>query len=326
MTAIDLAGVVSELRRAQSFLVTTHASPDGDAIGSMLATRFLLEAMGKERVTCICHDPVPGIYRWLPGAGEIRTPDDPLEPFELAVIVDVSQRNRIGRVGDRIPAGVRTLVIDHHLENGPCGDLNFVDPTYAATGEIMTELFEVAGVPLSVEAAECAYVALATDTGSFRYSSTTARSHRMAERLMAAGIDVGRISERVFDFMSLAKFRLMAHVLQRTQFACAGRVAYNEVSLREMQDLAAKSEDLDGLVNLARNVEGVEVAMMFKETGPASTKVSMRSNRDFNAALFLQRFGGGGHACAAGATIALSLSEARTSVLNEIEVLLGEQV
>lgn len=326
MTAIDLAGVVSELRRADSFLITTHASPDGDAIGSMLAVRFLLEAMGKTRVTCVSHDPVPKVYRWLPGVTEVRRPSDSIEPFDLAVIVDVSQRGRIGRVGDHIPAGVRSLVIDHHLETQPCGDVNFVDPTYAATGEIITELFEVADMPLSVEAAECAYVALATDTGSFRYSSTTARSHRMAERLINAGIDVGSISERVFDFMSLAKFRLMSHVLQRMQFACDGRVAYNEVSLRELQELSAKSEDLDGLVNLARNIEGVEVAMLFKEIGPASTKVSMRSNRDFNSALFLQRFGGGGHACAAGATMSLPLNQARESVLGEVESLLGEQV
>jgi phosphoesterase RecJ-like protein len=326
MKAIDLAGVVAELRRAKSALVTTHVSPDGDAIGSMLAVRYLLEALGCNKVVCACDDPVPRVYRWLSGADTVRSADGVEGTFDLVVIVDVSRRDRIGRVSDRIGAGQRVLVIDHHLDDAPCGDVNFVDPSYAAIGELVAELFEVADVPMSKEAAECAYVALATDTGSFRFSSTAARSHRMAARMLEAGINVAEISSRIFDAMSLAKFRLLARVLGRVQFSCDGRVAYSEVAARELQELSASGEDLDGLINFVRNIEGVEVAMLFKETGPATTKVSLRSRINVNSALFLQRFGGGGHSGAAGATIALPLQQARERVLEEAGCLLGEKV
>jgi len=326
MSAIDLPGVVEELRRAEKILITTHVSPDGDAIGSMLAACHLLTALGKTDVTCACDDPVPPLFRWLPGADAVRSPDGLAGPYELAVILDVSRRDRIGRVSDHIGAGTRVMVVDHHLDDSPCGDLNFIDSSYGAIGEIVTELFEISGAPLSREAAQCAYVAVATDTGSFRFSSTNARSHRVAARLLETGIDVAEISSRIFDAMSLAKFRLMSRVLARVQFTCGGRVAFSEVTAREMQELSASGEDLDGLVNFARNIDGVEVAMLFKETGPSTTKVSLRSRRTFNSALFLQRFGGGGHAGAAGATIALPLAEARTRVLEEAGCLLGEAV
>jgi phosphoesterase RecJ-like protein len=144
--------------------------------------------------------------------------------------------------------------------------------------------------------------------------------------LLAAGIDVADIVMRIFDTTSMTKFRLMANVMHRLQFACGGRVAYSEVTNAEIEELAAGGEDLDGFVNLARNIDGVEVAMVFKETGPATTKVSLRSRKTFNSALFLQRFGGGGHAGAAGAVIDLPIAQARAKVLGEVECELGEAV
>ncbi len=326
MTTIDLAAVVRELRAADSFLLGTHVSPDGDAIGSMLALRHLLTALGKERVVCACADPVPRTYRWLPGADDIVDGRDVRGDFDLAVIVDVSRTSRIGTVADAIRPPTRTLVIDHHLDDCPCGDLNFIDPSYAAVGEVVTELFSTAGVALSREAAMCAYVALATDTGSFRFSSTTARSHRMAARLVETGIDVAEISARVFDAMSQTKFRLLVRVLGRVQFTHGGRVAYSEVTASELEELSVTGEDLDGIINSARNIDGVEVAMLFKEVGPGTTKVSLRSRSAFNSARFLQRFGGGGHAGAAGATLSLPLREARAVVLEEAAQSLGELV
>lgn len=326
MSRTDLAGVVGELRKADSFLVSTHVSPDGDAIGSMLGMYHLLRALGKRRITCACADAVPRLYRWLPAVEEVVDVSGVQGPYDLVVIVDVSRRSRIGNVSDAIPAGTPVLVVDHHLDDEPCGDVNFIDPSYAAVGEIIADLFEAAGLCMSREAAECAYVALTTDTGSFRFSSTTARSHRVAARMLDAGIDVGEISGRIFDAMTLAKFRVMAHVLSHLQFAQGGRVAFGEVTLREIQELDSTGEELDGLINFARNIDGVEVAMLLKEVGPACTKVSLRSRPSFNSAVFLQRFGGGGHAAAAGATLALPLREARARLLREVACCLGEWV
>jgi phosphoesterase RecJ-like protein len=326
MSAIDLAGVVEKFRQADRFLISTHAGPDGDAIGSMLALCHFLRALGKERVVCACADPVPRLYRWLPGADDIVDASGIRGPFDLVVIIDVAQKGRIGAVADALDPDTPVIVLDHHLDECPCGDWNFIDPSYAAMGEIVTELFEVAGIPIPRPAAECAYVALATDTGSFRFSSTNARSHRIAARLLEAGIDVASISARIFDAMSPTKFRLLARVLQRVQFALDGRVAYSEVTQRELEELQASGEDLEGLINVARNIDGVQVAMLFKEVGPSATKVSLRSRSTFNSALFLQRFGGGGHAGAAGATIPLPLRQAREAVLEEVACSMGEPV
>jgi len=169
MSAIELPAVLDELRLHESFLITSHVNPDGDAIGSTLALGYLLKDLGKSAVTMTSNDPVPKIYSWLPSADEIVSPEAVSGAFDLAVIVDVGQRDRIGKVAQKLEDGQRTLVIDHHLEDSPCGTVNFVDPTYAAAAEIVAELYAEAGLPLSKDAAECIYVGLATDTGGVSF-------------------------------------------------------------------------------------------------------------------------------------------------------------
>lgn len=324
MAKTDLTGIVAKLQAAESFLVCTHASPDGDAIGSMLATWHLLHAMGKDKVTCACEDPVPQIYRWLPGAEQVVDASGPLPSFDIAVLVDVSKRDRLGRVDQLIGAHPEIIVIDHHLDDSPCGHFQFVDPSYAAVGEIIAALFEQAGLPLSREAAVCIYVALATDTGSFRFANTTPRSHRVAAALLDTGISVGEIAARIFDEMSFAKFKLLIRLLDHARLSTQGRLAHSEITKKDLDETGATEEDLDGLINFVRNIEGVDVAILFREVDPDTTKVSFRSRKPFNSAAFLQRFGGGGHAGAAGATVEAPLEEVRETILREVRAALGK--
>lgn len=228
----------------------------------------------------------------------------------------------MGAVDRAIPPGATVVVIDHHLCQDPDGDLNFVDPTYAAVGEIIANLFDRAGLVPSYEAAQCAYVALATDTGGFRFSNTTPRALRVAANLVETGIDVAEISARIFDAMSPGKFRLLAHLLNNVQFTLGGRLAYAAATQSDMDGAAAQSEDTDGLINFARNVEGVDVAILFREEDPHTTKVSLRSTHAFNAAKALEAFGGGGHASAAGATVDMPLETARSRVLARVRELM----
>lgn len=323
MSAIDLAGVLDAIRPFDAFVVCTHAGPDGDAIGSMLAMRHLLQALGKSQVVCLCDDSVPRMFQWLSGAEDIRVGPEAFVDGDLVILVDVSRRHRLGRVGEALEERHRVLVVDHHLDEAPCGALNFVDPSYAATGEILADLYEAAGLTPTLSAAECMYVAQVTDTGGFRFASTNGRSHRIAARLVDTGIDVADISTRVFDALSPTKFALLVAVLDRVQLTHGGRVATSFVTGEELQRLKASGEDVDGLVNLARNIEGVDVAMLLKEVGPRATKVSLRSRRSFNSAEFLGPFGGGGHAGAAGATLPLSLESARTTLLEAVSRVLG---
>lgn len=318
----DLPGILAALRDGDSILVVSHENPDGDAVGSMLALGLLLQAMGK-RVVCACDGPVPRVHQWLAGAGGVLGPESAMPPCDTVVIVDVARMDRLGRLKDRLPSGTRRIVIDHHIEDDPCGDLNFIDRSYAAAGEIVTELFVLAEIPLTREAAECLYVAQTTDTGGFRFSNTNARSHRLAALLLDAGADASGISQRVFDEMPRAKFALLRRVIERSRFAEGGRVAHSYLTRQDFIDAGADDEDADMLINFLRNVAGVEAAFLFREIPGGNTKISCRSCGGFDAAAFLRGFGGGGHAAAAGATVSDSLEETCSAVLAAASRALG---
>jgi phosphoesterase RecJ-like protein len=313
-----LSNVLEAVLGGNSFLVTSHANPDGDAVGSMLCVYHLLRALGKRDVLCVNEDPVPRNYQWLPGAADIVTDCAAWKAVDVAIVVDVARADRLGRVKEAVAKAGKTVVIDHHLEDRPDGDVRFVDATYAAVGEMVVELFMAAGAPISREAAECAYVSIVTDTGGFRFANTTARSHRIAAALLETGIDVPEISCRVFDELSMPKFKLLTLVLERMRCDAGGRVAYSTLTAADIEGAAAEQEDFSGLVDFARNIRGVDVGILFREVNEKSTKVSVRSHSAFNSADFLRKFGGGGHLGAAGATIELPIEEARAAVLTEI--------
>jgi phosphoesterase RecJ-like protein len=326
MPKASLAEILSALRGGESFLVTSHPNPDGDAVGSTLCMCHLLRALGKQEIVCVNDDPVPRIYSWLPGGDQIVQTSalSSRVRASIVIVVDAASKIRAGRVGELVEPTAQWVMIDHHLDERPTGDLVFVDPTYSAVGEILIELFDEAGVALSREAATCAYVSIVTDTGGFRYANTTPRSHRIAARLLETGIDAAEISSRVFDLMSAPKFEMLRRVLDRTQRIAEGRVAYSMLTARDAQETSARGEDTDGLINFPRNIEGVEVGILFREVGPRTTKVSMRSRNTFNCAAFLEQLGGGGHAGAAGATLEMPLAEARRMVLERIRAALGD--
>lgn len=319
----DFSGVLAELEAADRFVLTTHTGPDGDAIGSMLGLRHLLEALGKTDVMCVCHDPVPRPCAWLPGADAVGRPDGLIDA-DLVVILDVAQWDRIGDAASCAPADARVLVLDHHLEEHPCGDCFFIDASYAAAGEIVAELFIAAGLPFTYEAAACLYVAQTTDTGGYRFSNTTPRSHRIAAALLETGLDVFEINYRVSDELSPAKAELLTRVLERRRSAAGGKAAYSELYAADAAEVGARDEDYNQLVNYMRNLQGVHVGILFRELDAATTKISFRSHGAFNSAAFLQRLGGGGHAAAAGATVNRPLAETRALVLRLLPDILEE--
>lgn len=319
ITQVDLAGALDRLRGADSFLLTCHVGPDGDAIGSVLALAGLLRALGKEEITCACHDPVPKLYDWLPGAETFKLGTELSETVDLLVICDVARFERIGSVADAVPSNQQTLVLDHHLEEKPEGTHYFIDAGYASASGIIVDLFEAASLPIPYDAAVAAYVGLATDTGGFRFSNTNPKAHARAGQLISTGIDVFDITTRVFDTLSRPKFELLRHALNRMTITCGGSVAYTSITLADMKECKASSEDIEGIVNYGRNVEGVTVGVLFRETDESTVKVSLRSRAPFNSAEVLKPLGGGGHAGAAGVTLQMNVQEAQDLVLNTIE-------
>ena len=325
MNQVELDTIAQELKSAGSFLLCSHVHPDGDAVGSILALYHLLRAMGKTRIQCVLADPVPKTYRTLPGADLIKNCATKPGAVDLVVIVDVAKFDRIGGVAEFIGPRQKVVIIDHHLEEHPDGTVGFIDPSFAAVGEIIAQLFHAAGIPMSRDAAHCVYVAQITDTGGYRYSNTNARSHRIAAELEETGIDAAGIAHEVFDIISMPKFELMRRVLHRAAFHAGHRVAYAEVSYKDLEEVGGGKEDLNGLVNYLRNIEGVDAGILFNEVEPGLSKVSLRSTKALNAAEFLQQFGGGGHAAAAGATIGRPLEEVMQDILGKLEEALGRE-
>lgn len=325
MLTLNLQETIEEISKANSFLLTSHVNPDGDSIGSTLALAGLLKAMGKKNVSIVMSDPVPVMYKDLPGAKNIKrfNEDDPAPSYELAVMLDCNRRDRIGAVAKWIPEGKRVLIIDHHLGDDPEGDVGFIDTSYAAVGEIVVELFQVAALVMDVKAAHCAYVAQVTDTGGYRYANTTPRSLRIGAQLMETGINAAKICSEVFDVLTPIKFEMLKLALDHMGFVANGKAAYTYISREEMDAHGAKREDLEGLVNYARKIEGAEAGLFFTGTAENETKVSMRSTEALNAANFLSTWGGGGHAAAAGASIDRPLSEVMPEVIARLEAVLG---
>lgn len=326
MRRLSLEDAVDELRNAESFLLTTHASPDGDAVGSLLGMLHLLRALEKTQITCVLADPVPDSYSLLPGVEKILPPGSASigDTYDLGVLLDAGNPERAGSAQEALALGKRLIVIDHHLDEGPRGAMGIIDPSYAATGEIVAELFAAAGAPLSRDAATCLYVAQVTDTGSYRYSNTSARSHAIAARLHEAGIDASGLCEAIFEHMRKPEFALLRMALDRMEFRDGGRVAFTTVTEQDVAGIGARKEDLNNIANYARNIEGVKVGILFKGIGPQETKVSMRSRAGFDAAAFLRAFGGGGHAAAAGATVEHDVHTTQEMLLSALTAKLEE--
>ena len=284
----------------------------------MLSLYHLLKGMGKESILCTCQDPVPRRYEWLPGAEGVVSEEAISGPYDLVVITDVAQVERTGTIAAHIEADQEILVLDHHLDEAPGGTWHFVDPSYSSASEIIIGLYEASGVSITVEAAECAYVGLTTDTGGFRFSNTNVRAHQSSIALIEAGVDVGEISSRVFEVISVPKSKLLRVLLDRLDISACGRFAHSTLTEADMASAGAAGEDVDGLVNFARNIEGVQVGVLFRKLDANKVKVSVRSLGEFNSAALLNGFGGGGHAGAAGAELKMDLQSAQRAILDGV--------
>ncbi|MGI6138492.1 MAG: 30S ribosome-binding factor RbfA [Candidatus Hydrogenedentales bacterium] len=318
MLKLSLEEAVAALRTGTRFYIVSHVNPDGDAIGSMLALRLLLQHFGVTEIVCALDGKVPDSFSELPGVKSIVNADVAPEEYDVAILVDCGQLSRIGALADHIPAGKRILIFDHHREDGEPGTSGIIDIEYAAAGELIAALYEEAEVPWTPESAACIYTAVATDTGCFRFSNTTSQTHRLAAELIESGIDVGRLNQQLFSNMSGQHFEVMRHVLSRVELHFNGSVALSWIDNADLEQLGARREDTENLINIWQSINKVQVAIFFKSFYPGKISVSFRSNNSFDSAAFLRSFGGGGHACAAGATLEMSMEEARDEILSAL--------
>lgn len=316
------------------FLISSHVNPDGDSIGSTCALASVLRSIGKE-VTVVFEDPVPLQYRFIPGSEQILVRDAAqwvqADHDTVAIILDCSELDRIGQTASRLIRKCGTLaIIDHHAtsheristaseqpSSAQVGPM-LLDSTAAATGELVYYLMRrfVSGIPLDI--AISLYVALTTDTGSFRYSNTSPACLRIAAELIEAGAEPGEISEMVFDTKTIEYLRLLSYALSHLETAADGRIAYLVITEDALRTSGAKNDELEGLVNYAKMVDTAVCAVLFSPSSPSEVKVSFRCKRGFRVDQIAAHFGGGGHVCASGARVRGHMDDVVRSVISYI--------
>lgn len=317
------ASIAAALKACTTVLISTHKSPDGDALGSQLGLMLTLEKMGK---TVIAHnlDPVPEIYRFLPQYERIRIGKPVQGRYDAFIVVD-SDPSRTGLFDKTYPADV-LINIDHHITNTLAWPLTWLDTAASAAGEMIFTLVQELGVRIDRDIALCLYTAVFTDTGSFRYSNTTPESMKIAATLLEAGADPWLVTENVYESFSYPRLKLLGTVIANMERSVDGRTAWVVVTEELYRRTNTTSEDTDNFVNFVRSVKGVEVAILFRQTGSAQYKISMRSKGRVDLSGLAQSFGGGGHKNAAGGVLDGTLEEVTKRVLADVGKTIAAQI
>ena len=306
------------LREQNRFAILSHVRPDGDALGCQIALALSLQQLGKE-VRVWNEDGMLEKYSFLPRAELLTKPPAAPEDVDVAVALDTAIQNRLGTAFAAVRSAKMWINIDHHLSNPGYGDLVYVDPTAPATGQIIFDLIKSQGFPFNREIAENLFAAISTDTGSFQYPKTSARTFEIASQLVCTGIDVGRLNQQLYENYPRRRIELLRELLRTMRFESDGRVASFSLSLKTAAALHILPEDNEGLIDHLRAIRGVIVAVFFEELSDGKVRVSMRSKTDaIDVCAICQKFGGGGHTLAAGARVRGTLAEVEQKVLEEV--------
>lgn len=315
----SLDQIAALLREKQRFVVVSHVRPDGDALGCTLAMGLCLKQLGKV-VTLWNEDGCLEKFEWLPHSTLVQRPPAEPQKFDVALVLDTAVKDRVGKCLDAIAHADVWVNIDHHVSNPRFGDLNYIDAASPATGQILFELFRQCELPLTYEMADNLYVAISTDTGSFQYPNTTARTYEIGAELVKLGVNVGNLSQRLYESYPRRRIELLKSLLNALQFSSSDRVASFALTQQTSKSLGVKPDDNEGLIDTIRAVQGVIVAVFFEELEDGRVRVSLRSKdpRADVCKVALQ-FGGGGHTLAAGIRIKGPLADAQAKVLQAID-------
>jgi bifunctional oligoribonuclease and PAP phosphatase NrnA len=316
--------VVDRLRAARRVLAVGHENPDADTLGATLAVCMIAEHFGGV-ATPVCTDPVPPLYDFIPGIERFRTDPEPDIPYDLLVVSDCGSLDRVGEVAGRhadLFARLPRVVIDHHASNDAAGAADWIDPSSAATCEMVTLLATRLQVPLEMRDGALAAALMAgivMDTATFAHPNATARTLLVAGALVEAGAPLSEISRRLYRTKPDIQLRLFGRVLARLETASGGRIVWSTLLDEDLVETGAESAHSEGIIDLLSQAQAADIAILFKDKG-AATRVSVRTRPGgVDATVLTGRFGGGGHARAAGASLDLPVEAARTAVLAEAE-------
>jgi phosphoesterase RecJ-like protein len=306
------------VREHNKFAVLSHVRPDGDALGSTLALALSLKGLGKE-VRAWNEEGMLEKYNFLARAELLTQPPSAPEDFDVAIALDTAVQNRLGTTATAAVGSAKLWInIDHHPSNPRYGDLVYIDPTAPATGQILFEFLTNQNFPITPEIAENLYAAISTDTGSFQYPNTTVRTFEIAAELVRCGVEVGRISQLLYENFPRRRIELLRQLLGTMQFGCDGKLAWFSLSQAAGLALGVIPEDNEGLIDNLRAIRGVIVAIFFEELPDGKVRVSMRSkNEAVDVCAICTQFGGGGHVLAAGARVRGTLPEVEKKIVEQ---------
>lgn len=322
--------ILRTIQGAGSVILLTHVHPDGDALGSSLGFAEILEAMGK-RVLVFFEEPISRLYHFLPGRRRSSYDIDEVKNFiaadpegVVAVALDSGDDRRLGRHLDEFLVISPFLVIDHHKSHREYGELRWVEPDMSSTGEMIYELAMALGAPISVDAAINLYVAICTDTGSFRYEATSPRTHRIIAELIERGVRPEKAAQCLYDNLSLARMRLLQMVLGTLKVYEDGQLAFVHVTREMIRESGASAYDIEGFVDYPRSLGTVKVATFIKEAEDGLISVSLRAKGDLDVAEVANALHGGGHRNAAGFRVrGKTMDDIHAMVLKELRLRLS---
>jgi bifunctional oligoribonuclease and PAP phosphatase NrnA len=312
---LSISALLELIRERNSFVISSHLRPDGDAIGSALGLMHLLEAMGKQ-ATVVFIDPIPANFQFLSGQDCVES-TFPVADAAVFLECDSIERSSIDRQQFDAASPALTINIDHHRSGREFADFNWIDPEAAAVGCMIYDLAIAADIPISRAMAECLYAAILTDTGSFNYPSTTAATFAMAEHLVQCGANPNRIAADVYFSNPASKVRLLGIALSNIQIE--GRVSWSHVTLEEMERVGASVEDCEGVANHLIGIAGVEAAAFLRELPEQDHfRLSLRSRRALDVSVVAEHFGGGGHRNASGCSMEGTLAEVTRRIVEQL--------
>lgn len=318
---MELNRIIAILQESDKIVILPHVSADGDAIGSSLALAMTLRKIGK-KPKVLLDEEIPYIYGFLPGREMAEVFTSRHDMFDTAVALDTGDLGRLGLRRSVFENASVTVNIDHHNTNTEFGFHNYVNSGSSAVGEIVYDMIKKLGLVPDLDMATCLYVAVATDTGGFRFSNTTPLTHRIVSDLITAGVKVADVSQRIFDSNSYEKVKLTGAAISRLELLENGKVAVIALDYDLIKGTGAREEDCDGIINTARNIRGVEVAAMLRQWNNGEIKVNLRSSSYVDVSAIAGLYKGGGHKKAAGYITGGSLEDAKNRLLKDIKEVL----
>lgn len=315
---MTLDNILEEIKKAETILLLTHQTPDGDAIGSTLAMNNALKSIDK-KVDMIIRE-VPRTFDFLPCRNQIKNDSD-IKQYDLAISLDCADLNRLeGK--EYFEQAKKTIVIDHHSSNKMFGDLNFVNPVSPACCQVLIGMFDYFNIDINQDIGTCLLTGIITDTGGFKYPGITAETFEFTAELLQKDVNVSDIYRRVLQTKTKANFELMKKTIDRMEFLENGKVTFTYIDKKDLDEAQAEPGDHEGLVEIGRDIEGVEVSIFIRQENSDTYKISMRSGDKVNVSDVCLMFGGGGHQRAAGASMHGTVEEIKEKIMKEIEKVL----